>query len=216
MVMALRKIAHYPSSISNANKTKDQQMKKRLLASATLLFAATTLQAVADDLTNYQEESRKVAKEFVSQLGGELQKEMKENGPVAAIKVCRNVAPAIASEASRKNGWKVGRVSLKTRNPALGLPDAWEQKVLADFEKRMEKENPANMEFAEVVAEPQGKFYRYMKAIPVQDACLKCHGTDETIPKGVKEALAAEYPHDKATGYTLGQIRGAITIKRPL
>lgn len=191
-------------------------MKKQLLISTSLLLAMSALPTLADDMAKYQEESRKVAKEFVTQLGGELQKEMKENGPVAAIKVCRNVAPAIASEASRKNGWHVARVSLKTRNPLLGMPDAWEQKVLADFNPRMEKENPANMEFAEVVTEPQGKFYRYMKAIPVQDVCLKCHGTDETIPQNVKDALKAEYPHDKATGYTLGQIRGAITIKRPL
>lgn len=189
-------------------------MKKQLLVPLSLLLAASA--ASADDMAKYQEESRKVAKEFVQQLGAELQKEMKENGPVAAIKVCRSTAPAIASDVSRKNGWHVARVSLKTRNPLLGMPDAWEQKVLADFEQRLEKENPANMEFAEIVAEPQGKFYRYMKAIPVQDVCLKCHGSAETIPQGVKEALASEYPHDKATGYTLGQIRGAITIKRPL
>lgn len=191
-------------------------MKKQLLASASLLLAISAPSVLADDMAKYQEESRKVAKEFIQQLGGELQKEMKDNGPVSAIKVCRNVAPAIASEASRKTGWRVARVSLKTRNPLLGQPDAWEQKVLSDFEKRMEKENPAGMEFAEIVTEPQGKFYRYMKAIPVQDVCLKCHGMDETIPKNVKETLNSEYPHDKATGYTLGQIRGAITIKRPL
>ncbi|MDP2878119.1 MAG: DUF3365 domain-containing protein [Sulfuricella sp.] len=191
-------------------------MKKLLLITPSLLLAMSALPAFADDMAQYQEESRKIIKEFASQLSGELQKEMKENGPVAATKVCRNVAPAIASEVSRKNGWNVGRKSLKTRNAALGMPDAWEQKVLADFEKRMEKENPSNMEFAEVVTEPQGKFYRYMKAIPVQDVCLKCHGTDDTIAPNVKDALKAEYPHDKATGYTLGQIRGGFSIKRPL
>jgi hypothetical protein len=191
-------------------------MKKQLLISTTLLLAASALPALADDLAQYQEESRKIIKEFAAQLGGEMQKEMKENGPVAAIKVCRNVAPAIASEVSRKNGWNVGRKSLKTRNAALGMPDAWEQKVLTDFEKRMEKENPANMEFAEIVTEPQGKFFRYMKAIPVQDVCLKCHGGDDAIAPNVKDALKAEYPHDKATGYTLGQIRGGFSIKRPL
>jgi len=191
-------------------------MKKQILASTSLLLAISALPVLADDMAKYQEESRKVAKEFVQQLGGELQKEMKANGPVSAIKVCRNVAPAIASAASRKSGWKVARVSLKTRNPLLGMPDEWEQKVLADFDKRAGKENPAGMEFAEIVTEPQGKFYRYMKAIPVQEVCLKCHGTDKTIPQNVKETLNSEYPHDKATGYTLGQIRGAITIKRPL
>ena len=28
--------------------------------------------------------------------------------------------------------------------------------------------------------------------------------------------LNSEYPHDKATGYTLGMLRGAVSIKRPL
>ncbi|MDP3483433.1 MAG: DUF3365 domain-containing protein, partial [Sulfuricella sp.] len=91
-------------------------MKKQLLISATLLLAVSALPALADDMAQYQEESRKIVKEFASQLGGEMQKEMQANGPVAAIKVCRNVAPAIASEVSRKNGWNVGRKSLKTRN----------------------------------------------------------------------------------------------------
>lgn len=188
----------------------------KLLISASLLLAVGAASALADDLVQYQEESRRIVKEFAARLGAELQKEIKANGPASAIKVCRDAAPAIASEVSRKNGWKVGRVSLKPRNAALGLPDAWEQKVLAGFEKRMENGNSADMEFAEVIAEPQGKFYRYMKAIPMQSACLKCHGTDETIPRNVRDALKAEYPHDKAAGYALGQIRGGFSIKRPL
>lgn len=190
-------------------------MKFRILTAA-LFSASIATPAQADDMAKYQDEARKVAKEFVTQLGGELKKEMEANGPGAAIKVCRNVAPAIASDLSRKNGWHVSRVSQKVRNPLLGTPDAWEQKVLADFNQRLEKENPANMDFAEIVTEPQGKYFRYMKAIPVQDVCLKCHGTDEARAQPAKDVLAADYPHDKATGYTLGQLRGAVTIKRPL
>ncbi len=72
------------------------------------------------------------------------------------------------------------------------------------------------MDFAEIVTEPQGKYFRYMKAIPLQDVCLKCHGTDEVRAQPAKDTLAAEFPHDKATGYTLGQLRGAFTVKRPL
>ena len=191
-------------------------MKLRFLVAA-LFSASVAHPALAnDDMAKYQDDARKVVKEFATQLGGELKKEMEANGPVGAIKVCRNVAPTIASELSRKNGWRVSRVSQKVRNPLLGTPDAWEQKVLADFEQRLAKENPANMDYAEIVSEPQGKYYRYMKAIPLQDACLKCHGTPENVAPAVTDALAADYPHDKATGYTLGQLRGAFSIKRPL
>lgn len=191
-------------------------MKKRVIAAILVSVTMATSALADDDMAKYQDEARKAVKELATRLGGEMQKEMQANGPVATIKVCRDIAPAIASDLSRKTGWRVSRVSQKVRDPLLGSPDAWEQKTLADFERRLEKENPANMEFSEIVSEPQGKYFRYMKAIPVQDVCLKCHGAPDAMAQPVKDALAADFPHDKATGYTLGQLRGAIAIKRPL
>ncbi|MDQ3259267.1 MAG: DUF3365 domain-containing protein, partial [Pseudomonadota bacterium] len=32
----------------------------------------------------------------------------------------------------------------------------------------------------------------------------------------VKATLSQQYPHDRATGYVVGQVRGAISVKRPL
>jgi len=32
----------------------------------------------------------------------------------------------------------------------------------------------------------------------------------------VKARLAGDYPHDRATGYALGQIRGAVSIKQAM
>jgi len=32
----------------------------------------------------------------------------------------------------------------------------------------------------------------------------------------ILEQLGTEYPHDRATGYSPGQIRGAVTVKRRL
>ena len=57
--------------------------------------------------------------------------------------------------------------------------------------------------------------YRYMRALPTQELCLGCHGTDDRLSPAVKARLAALYPDDKAVGYGLGQIRGAMTIKKP-
>ena len=191
-------------------------MEKKSAISILLALVLSVSTAMADDMAKFQDDSSKVVKDMSSQLGSALQKEMAANGPAAAIKVCKELAPAITSEISRKTGQRVTRVSLKTRNPLLGSPDAWEQKVLADFAVRMEKENPATMEYAEIVTEPQAKFMRYMKAIPVQDVCLKCHGTPDSIAPAVKEQLNVEYPADKATGYTVNQLRGAFSIKRPI
>jgi hypothetical protein len=181
------------------------------------LAALVAAPALADDMEKMKGESRQAAMGFAKQLGGELKKEMDSKGPDSAIDVCKTVAPAIASDLSRKNGWKVSRVSLKARNPVLGTPDAFEQKVLADFDARVAKgEKAETLEHAEIVTEPQGKFFRYLKAMPTQELCLNCHGTSEKVADVVKAKLKGEYPHDKATGYGVGQVRGAITVKRPL
>jgi len=62
--------------------------------------------------------------------------------------------------------------------------------------------------------EPTGRFFRYLKALPVGAPCLNCHG--EAIKPEVAAALREHYPADRATGYREGQIRGAVSIKRPL
>ncbi len=188
-------------------------MRKTLL---TLALATLGLPALADE-AQMTESARQTAMQLIKQLGGELQKQMSSGGLESAISVCREKAPAIASEMSRSTGWRVTRVSLKTRNPLLGTPDEWEQGALKILERRLaEGAKPETLEYAQIVEEPAGKVYRYLKALPVQPVCTTCHGSAENIPDGVKARLAAEYPHDKATGYTPGMIRGGISIKRPL
>lgn len=160
-------------------------------------------------------DARATASQLIQKLGGALKQEMAAGGPERAISVCRDIAPGLAGDLSRSSGARVARVSLKTRNPLLGLPDAWEQQVLMDFDRRAASgEKPETLEYSEVVEEPQGRYFRYMKALPVQPMCLSCHGGSEAVADEVRAKLAVEYPHDRALGYTLGQIRGAVTIKQ--
>lgn len=180
---------------------------------ATILLVALPLIAQADQTT----EARALASQMIQQFGAALKKELAANGPDGAVSVCRDIAPAIAGELSRKSGGRVARVSFKTRNPLLGDPDVWEQQVLAEFDRRAAAgEKVESLEYSETVDEPRGRYFRYMKALPVQPLCLSCHGTAENIPDQVKAKLAIDYPHDHATGYAPGQVRGAVTIKQPV
>ncbi|MDD4929908.1 MAG: DUF3365 domain-containing protein [Gallionella sp.] len=188
-------------------------MKKMIVLST--LLALTVAGAHADELSQYKDESRAVAMPFLKQLAAANQKAVSEGGPESAIGVCQDIAPKMAGDISRQTGWKLTRVSLKVRNPLLGTPDAWEQKQLQSFAARAaEGEKPETLEAAEIVQEPAGKSFRFMKAIALQPGCVACHGSNEQIL--VKAKLAADYPHDQATGYSAGQIRGAVSIKRPL
>ena len=166
------------------------------------------------DLKQHAQKSKVVVKEFMTQLKGELQTAMKAGGPVNAINVCKEKAPAIAKNLSDKYGWEVSRTSLKTRNSS-NAPDAWETKVLNDFETRKTKgEAVKPMAHFEVVDNDGKKSFRFMKAIPTGEVCLKCHGGNIAPP--IKAKLQELYPDDKATGFKLGDIRGAFSITQPM
>ncbi len=173
--------------------------------------------SVTADTGEREQAAVKVTGAFLQELGEAMTREMTKGGPVEAIKVCAELAPEIANRLSRKNGWRVTRVGTRVRNPLLGMPDAWEQHVLEEFAARAAKgEALADMRHGEVVSEPGGQYFRFMKAIPVQSKCLLCHGPTETIPESIKTLLKTHYPFDAATGYQVGDLRGAVSIKQPL
>lgn len=151
-------------------------------------------------------ESREAVKALGKELIAQLKQALEEGGPVKAIKVCNSEAPEIAAKLSSQYDWEIGRTSLKTRNPKNN-PDEWETIVLQQFEQRKQQgEAIATLEYYETTA----KGFRYMKAIPTKGLCLTCHG--DAIPESVKATLVELYPEDKATGFKLGDIRGAFTV----
>ena len=159
-------------------------------------------------------ESRQAVKEFAGDLKGELLAALEEGGPVKAVTVCSRKAPAIAQRISGARGWDVGRTSLRVRNPG-NAPDAWERRTLEAFEERRAKgEKPGGMEHAEALNEGGKRVFRYMKAIPAGELCLTCHG--KRIAPDLAATLAELYPEDRATGFSLGEIRGAFSITQPM
>ena len=58
-------------------------------------------------------DSRDLTRTFGASLKRELKVALERGGPVAAIEVCKDLAPQIASELSRRSGAKVRRTSLR-------------------------------------------------------------------------------------------------------
>lgn len=158
-----------------------------------------------------------IANRFGAELMGKLQSAMAAGGPVAAIEICQVEAPAIASRLSRETGWQVHRVGTRVRNPHTGQPDAWEQFALAELDRRVRAgEPPGQLVIATTVKEPQGDAHRYMRAIVTGPLCLACHGAPEQQSAELRAALDKAYPHDAATGYAPGELRGAFSLRRPV
>jgi hypothetical protein len=181
----------------------------RLLA-LLLLPAATGTAAAQSDLKERMDAARAVAVDFGAALLSELQQAIASGGPVSAIGVCNVAAPKIAAEKAAEKHMTVGRTSLKLRQPN-NQPDAWELQQLQTFEQRKAAgESPATIEVGEYVDTGGKPVFRYMKAIPTGPVCLNCHGA--VLAPEVAARLQELYPQDLATGFAVGDLRGAFTI----
>lgn len=158
-------------------------------------------------------QARVIVGEFSTALKSTLKPAMQQQGPVAAINVCRDVAPSIAQQFSTTTPWQVSRTSLKYRNPE-NAPDRWEAATLKRFaQQQAQGQSVTTLEHWQVITENGQKTLRYMKAIPTAaKPCLACHGSD--IKPKIQAQLTQHYPMDKATGYQAGDIRGAFSLRR--
>ena len=188
----------------------------RSLALILALLLTGMMGARAEDSSQqaFDRDAQAAIKELATSLKSSLMAAMNDGGPAEAVSVCNLIAPSLAAEISKKYGLEIGRTSLKVRNPA-NEADAWETDVLQRFETRLASgEAIQKLIFKEKVDSESGSQWRMMKAIPTDKVCLSCHG--KKIAGPIQARIEAHYPDDLATGFKLGDIRGAFTVKRDI
>jgi len=177
---------------------------------ALFTFVTTNVLAEQEPAPAWVEDARGSAAALGGQLQRELQDAIRSGGPIAGIEVCKQQAPAIASDVSNARV-EVGRTALKLRNPE-NRPDAWEQRVLEDFERRLASgEAAGQIETFAIRTRGDRRFGHWMKAIPTQGVCTVCHG--RTIAPDLAAVIDEAYPEDQARGFAEGELRGAFTVE---
>jgi len=190
---------------------------KQILLSLSLSFL--TLSCYAGQQTESDTEAeiagaKGVIKQFASALQAELKAAMQAGGPVAAIGVCHTQAMPITASVAAEHDMQLSRVSLKNRNPA-NVPNEWQTAVLENFDRQKATgKDITRLTWSETVDLDGSQEFRFMKAIPTGELCLKCHGSK--LAPEVGQILAELYPGDRATGYNDGDIRGAFVVTRKL
>jgi hypothetical protein len=182
---------------------------------ATLTLVVVVFPAMAADAPEV-EHARMVANQVLAETKSVLDGALQGGQPAAALRVCASVAQNLARRHERE-GWRVRRVSEKVRNPA-DAPDVGELAVLRAWqtEQRAGRLTPA-AEHQEIVTEGGRRYLSYMRPIFIAGpVCLQCHGAPDKLAPGVAEALKELYPGDRATGYAVGDLRGAISVKIPI
>lgn len=189
-------------------------MKQILLGLSLIILALDCFadQQISNDTEAEVARAKAAIKQFAGALQTELKTAMQAGGPVAAIAVCNTQAMPITAQVAAEHGMRLSRVSLKNRNPA-NAPNEWQAAVLENFDRQKAAgKDITKLAWSETVNTDDGREFRFMKAIPTGEVCLKCHGTE--LAPGVAQALAGLYPEDRATGYSQGDIRGAFVVTK--
>jgi hypothetical protein len=186
--------------------------------SALALFFSLSLLSCSENKVDISKDlvigMRTTAMEFMKDLKGVLISQIQTNGVLQAVAVCSDTAQVLTNDFGVQKGVFIRRVSFKNRNEN-NFPDAFEKQVLNKFEL-LHQNNELNIEteHAEVVQEGEFKYLRYLKPILVQAECLNCHGSEADIMPEVKQLIAQKYSEDKAVGYKIGDLRGAVSLKK--
>ncbi len=149
----------------------------------------------------------------IKMLGGELKKNLKakfkeDKSGLKAVNFCATRAVEITAEVQKKlpRGVIVRRVASKYRNEA-NKPDSIDTKVLEQFQKEID-----NKTFVKkpTVVDVNGTKRVYVPIL-VSKACIKCHG--KNIDPKIATVIKKYYPNDKATGFKVGDLRGAMVAE---
>ncbi|MDP6944642.1 MAG: DUF3365 domain-containing protein [Myxococcota bacterium] len=140
---------------------------------------------------------------FKAALGAELKAALKAGGPAHAIGVCAEKAPVIAQKMS-DDTLTIRRVGTRVRNTKTNTPTAAMTAVMSG----LTPDNPVH------VGAVDGKQTAVHALFIQEPVCLSCHGAPGSLGAEVKAALAARYPDDGATGYQMGDLRGAIVVEK--
>lgn len=148
--------------------------------------------------------AKTAAEAAFARLSGELSLAVAEGGTASAIDVCSKRATEIASEVAGQHGVRLVRLSDKPRNPeqeATGR-DLAAVRFFRESAARGEELRPR------IERSGEGEVVVRMPITLSSPLCLRCHGSGDEIDAETRAALSGRYPDDRATGYSLYDLRG--------
>lgn len=163
----------------------------------------------AEIVNKVHELGKSIALATKKTLGKNLQNAMQNGGVENAVTYCNLAALPLVDSLSRSFDAEIRRVTLKPRNPNNDANEI-EMKIMEayDFQHKDSIALEANVQTL-----PNNK-YLFTKPILVESAlCLTCHGMSENgLLKETEDFIRSKYPDDKATGYSIGDLRGMWSI----
>lgn len=156
-----------------------------------------------------------ITAETFSLLSSNLQATIKTSGVSNALPFCSLAASPLTAGMADKHGVTIRRVTHKARNPA-DKAGALDLVILRSFEAALTTGNSTSPPPPLVTNFTASTASFFAPIMLNNELCLKCHGEpgkDITPQDGA--IIQRLYPQDEATGFKLGDLRGAWRIDMP-
>ncbi len=156
----------------------------------------------------YAEKGKEIALSTSEHLGGQLTKSMKKGGTASAIPFCNTMAMPLTDEISVKYSTVINRTSYKVRNKS-NAPTNEETRILSTYKELIE----TNKQLKPIVEIDKSGNPHFYAPILLQHKCLACHGEiGKNVTVETDSIIKSFYPHDAATGFKEGDLRGIWSI----
>lgn len=156
------------------------------------------------------ERGRAIAGQAFTLLSTNLARALAEGGLTNALPYCSERAYPLTELVAATNRVRLQRITHKPRNPT-NAPAAGELAVLRGFQLALGRgQTPAPV----VRATASNTVVVYSPIVITNPLCLQCHGVPgRDLPPTTLALLQTLYPQDQATGFQLGDLRGAWRVE---
>lgn len=159
------------------------------------------------DTTNYLLKGKVIATETQKILAKNLTEAITKGGTDYAIQFCNIQALPLTDSMAKQLNANIKRVSDQPRNINNNANEK-EMAYIQSIKSAIKKGETANPQVTSSDNEVIGYY-----PIITNSLCLQCHGNKNTdITKESQNKIASLYPSDKATGYSINQLRGIWVI----
>lgn len=171
-----------------------------MTALAVFSMAFYSAETTPQQSVNYQKLGDSLSLQAQQNLISNLLGAVEKGGAAYAVDFCNEKATPLTNSLSQKYGAEIQRISAKNRNPD-NAASLFDKKILDLFETKVLKDTLVKV----------SKGYVYYKPIRIaMPTCLQCHGKPrQDIEAVTLKTIQRKYRFDKATGYAMGDLRGA-------
>jgi hypothetical protein len=175
----------------------------------------TTQPTDTPELRATKESMQTAAGKFLITLRGVLVHSMAQ-GAASAADVCADTAQTLTAQLGKQHGVELRRISLRARNTA-NTPTEREARHLQTLEQMRSAGTLNDSTVLWDTFERNGvRVVQMIRPIVLNNGvCLQCHGKASDIAPEIASLLNKRYPADRARGYVIGDVRGAVSVIRP-